>query len=36
MSDTPIYNALAIKYGWVTTTHHRWWQMLSVVKGNKS
>lgn len=35
MSDTPIYDALACKYGWVTTKHHRWFKMLSIVRGNR-
>ena len=33
MSNTPIYDQLAIKYGWLTTKHHRWYRMLAVVRG---
>lgn len=32
MTNTPIYNQLAIKYGWVTTTKHRWYQLLATVR----
>ena len=32
MSNTPIYDQLAIKYGWLTTKNRRWYRLLAVVR----
>ena len=34
IKDTPIYTALAIKHGWITTKHHRWYRLLDVLNWN--
>lgn len=34
LNETPIYTALAIKYGWVTTKHHRWFRLIDIIRGH--